>query len=140
MLNLYLGAMVRPEKVTPEMARLVAFSLKVSALGIELVEEFLPKIPKDESYAARMDGLKQMYSGISTQFQGAEAMLHETSVYSGSERTLVLDAMAGALPVLRKAFSQDYRVELRKKFEDDRKHYQGQDLERLQAMIRELGG
>jgi hypothetical protein len=141
-LNLYLAAMLRGEaKVTAEMTQLVAFSLKASALGIDLVEEFLPKIPKDESYATRMDGLKQMYSGISTQFQGSEAMLGETNVYSDQERSLVLDAMAGALPVLKKAFSPDYRIELRKRFEDDRKLFKSsQDLERLQAMIRELGG
>jgi hypothetical protein len=139
-LNLYLAAMVRKEKVTAEMARLVGFSLHVSSLGIDLVQEFLPKIPKDEQYETRMNGLKQMYSGISTQFQGAEAMLHEASIYSESDRSLVLDAMASTLPVVRKAFSQDYQVELRKKFEDDRKLFQGQDLERLQSMIRELGG
>lgn len=139
-LNLYLGAMVRKEKVTPEMVRLVAFALQLSALGIDLVEEFLPKIPKDESYETRMNGLKQMYSGISTQFQGAEAMLNESNIYSESERALVLEAMASTLPVVKKAFSQDYQVELRKKLENDRKLFQGQDLERLQAMIRELGG
>lgn len=139
-LNLYLAAMVRKEKVTSEMARLVGFSLQLSSLGIDLVQEFLPKIPKDESYETRMNGLKQMYSGISTQFQGAEAMLHEASMYSEADRTLVLDAMASTLPVIKKAFSQDYQIELRKKFEDDRKLFQGQDLERLQSMIRELGG
>lgn len=140
MLNLYLAAMARQEKVTPEMVQLVAFSLHLSALGIDLIQELLPKIPKDESYETRMDGLKQMYSGISTQFQGAEAMLNELHIYSESERSFVLDAMATTLPVLKKAFSQDYQIELRKKFEDDRKLFQGQDLERLQSMIRELGG
>ncbi|MES1244004.1 MAG: hypothetical protein ABUT39_20545 [Acidobacteriota bacterium] len=141
-LNLYVATMVRGEaKVTAEMTQIVAFSLRVSALGIDLVEEFLPKIPKDESYAARMEGLKQMYSGISTQFQGAEAMLGEIKIYSQPERSLLLDAMAGALPVLRKAFSQDFRVELRKKLEDDRSLFSSsQDLDRLQSMIRELGG
>jgi hypothetical protein len=141
-LNLYLEVMVRGEmKVTSEMVQLVAFSLQLSSLGIDLVEEFLPKIPKDESYATRMDGLKQMYSGISTQFQGAETMLGESNIYSEPERSLLLDAMAATLPVLKKTFSQDYRVELRKKLENDRKLFQGsQDLERLQSMIRELGG
>jgi hypothetical protein len=140
-LNLYLAMMLRGEaKVTAEMTQIVAFSLQVSALGIDLVEEFLPKIPKDESYAKRMEGLKQMYSGMSTQFQGAEAMLGETKVYSQPERSLLLDAMADALPVLKKAFSQDFRVELRKKFEEDRKLFSSsQDLDRLQSMIRELG-
>lgn len=140
-LNLYLSTMLRGEaKVTAEMTQIVAFSLQVSALGIDLVEEFLPKIPKDESYAKRMEGLKQMYSGISTQFQGAEAMLGESNIYSQPERSRLLDAMAGALPVLKKAFSQDFRVELRKKLEDDRKLFQSsQDLDRLQSMIRELG-
>jgi hypothetical protein len=141
-LNLYIAATVRGEgKLTSEIVRIVAFSLQVSALAVDLVEEFLPKIPKDENYATRMAGLKQMYSGISTQFQGSEVMLGETNVYSQPERSLLLDAMAGALPVLKKAFSPDYRIELRKKLEDDRKHFQSsQDLERLQAMIRELGG
>jgi hypothetical protein len=140
-LNLYLATMLRGEaKVTAEMTQIVAFSLQVSALGIDLLDEFVPKIPKDESYATRMEGLKQMYSGISTQFQGAEVMLGETDVYSQPERSLLLDAMAGALPVLKKAFSQDFRVELRKKLEDDRKLFQSsQDLERLQLMLRELG-
>lgn len=140
-LNLYLAMMVRGEaKATAEMTQLVAFSLKVSSLGIDLIEEFLPKIPKDESYATRMDGLKQMYSGISTQFQGAETMLGESNIYSQSERSLLLDAMAGALPILKKAFSGDYRIELRKKFEEDRKLFSSsQDLDRLQSMIRELG-
>jgi hypothetical protein len=140
-LNLYLATMLRGEaKVTAEMTQIVAFLLRVSALGIDLLDEFLPKIPKDESYAKRMEGLKQMYSGMSTQFQGAEVMLREMNVYSQAERSLLLDAMAGVLPVLKKAFSQDFRVELRKKLEDDRKLFQNsQDLERIQAMIRDLG-
>lgn len=122
-----------------ELAALVAFLLHGSALGVELTDEFLPTIQKDDQYETRMAGLKQMNSGLTSVFVGAEQMLADLQVLSADDRSVILAAMESTLPRIKKAFPEDVRVELRKKLEEDKARFSGQeDLQRLGAMIREL--
>ncbi|MFL6232504.1 MAG: hypothetical protein ACJ76N_05165 [Thermoanaerobaculia bacterium] len=122
-----------------ELAAFLAFLLHGSALGIELTDEFLPTIPKDDRYETRMAGLKQMSSGVTQVFQGAEETLAERQLLSADDLSVILRAMESTLPRIKKAFPADVRVELRKKLEEDKARFTGQeDLQRLDAMIREL--
>ncbi len=137
-LKQYAFAANRGEALNSEIARLLAFSLHVSALGIDLVNEFLPTIPKDESYQTRMDGLKQMYSGLTTSFGGAEVSLAETKFYSQSDLRVILAAMEATLPTMQQAFSADYRTELEKKLEKHLDHFDGNDEKLLNSMLKTL--
>jgi hypothetical protein len=115
----YANAVNEKEKLYTEMARLLGFMLQVSALGVELVDESIPTIPRDDKYATRMDALRRFYSDLTTVFVGAEVSLSERNYYSQDDLSAILDAMAITLPRLKKAFAQDYRIELRKKLESD---------------------
>jgi hypothetical protein len=53
LLSLYLGA--KGGGYRPELARLMAFILHSSAQGVDLVEEFMPTLARDEAYASRME-------------------------------------------------------------------------------------
>ena len=140
LLKVYLDATVKGGSYKPEIARLAAFVLHSSALGVELVDEMLPTIPKDDQYETRMAGLKQMNSGLTTVFVGAEQMLTPRNGFSAEELSVLLEAMARTLPQIKKAFAPDYRIELRKKLEADRVRFKAdEDIRRIDAMIRELG-
>lgn len=122
-----------------ELAAILAFLVQGSALGIELTDEFLPTIPKDDHYEIRMAGLKKMNSGITTIFVSAEQALSDHETLSADDRSVVLKAMESTLPRVKKAFPEDVRAELRKKLEEDKARFTGQeDLQRLGAMLREL--
>lgn len=125
----------------PELASLLAFLLRTSAVGQDLSDEFLPTIPKDDKYTTRMDGLKTMKSGLTTVFVGAEVSLTESNGFSPKDRSLLLEAMAATLPTLKRAFAPDYRVELQQKLRTDRaKFTDSNDVLRIDAMVRELDG
>jgi hypothetical protein len=126
-----------------ELAALMAFLLRGSALGVELVDEFLPTIPKDDQYETRMAGLKQMNSGLTGIFTWAEQTLADRQALSADlsadDLSVILEAMASALPRTKKAFPDEVRVDLRKKLEADKARFSApKDLQRLDAMIREL--
>src|SRR4051812_25488024 len=122
-----------------EMAAVVAFLVQGSALGIELTDEFLPTIPKDDHYEIRMAGLKQMNSGITTIFVSAEQALADRQTFSADDLSVILEAMESTLPKIKKAFPDEVRGDLRKKLEEDKARFSApQDLQRLGAMVREL--
>lgn len=124
----------------PEMARLAAFLVRSSALGVELVTEMIPTLPKDERYATRMAGVKQMNDGMTTVFVGCEQMLTPSNHFAPEDLSILLEAMAETLPRVKKTFSADYRIELRKKLEDDRPRFKSaEDVRRIDAMIAALG-
>ena len=139
-LKLYYATSVnKNEKLYTEMARLLAFMLHVSALGVELVDEWIPTIPRDDKYATRLAALRRLNSDLMTVFVGAEISISERDHYSPDDLSVILDAMAITLPRLKKAFAQDYRLELRKKLEFDRTTFKDrEDISRIDRMIREL--
>ena len=126
-----------------ELAALMAFLLRGSALGVELMDEFLPTIPKDDQYESRMAGLKQMNSGLTGVFDWAEQTLADRQALSADlsadDLSVILEAMESTLPGIKKAFPDEVRVDLRKKLEADKARFSApKDVQRLDAMIREL--
>ena len=136
----YLAAVGRGLDVHRELTAEFAFILRAAAVGVDLMKEFLPTVPHDDHYAARMQGVAQFKSGLTTMFAGAEVSLSEKDFYSSEDRSLLLAAMAETLPAINKIFAPDYRVELRRKLEGHRAAFpDDQDARHLQAMIDTLG-
>jgi hypothetical protein len=126
--------------VHEETVRVIAFALQTSALGVELVDEFLPTIPKDDKYAVRMEGLKKLNSGLTIQFVGAERSLSERHFYSPEDLSLLLDAMSSTLPLLKRGFPPGYPAELRERLKSDRLIFTGEkDRKNIDRMLAELG-
>lgn len=123
-----------------ELAALMAFMLHGAALGVDLIDEFLPTVPKDDQYEIRMGGLKQMNSGLTGVFVAAEQTLGDRQTLSADDDlSVLLEAMESTLPRIKKVFPEEVRVELRKKLEADKARFSApKDLQRLDAMIREL--
>lgn len=139
-LKKYLAAAYKGANLHAEVALQLAFMLHVAEEGILLADEFLPTIPKDERYEIRLDGLKKMYSGMTTVFVGAEASLGESNFYSHEDLSVLLQAMAEVLPVVQRAFPPDYKIELRKKLEARLSAFPAeQDTANLKKMIVEIG-
>jgi hypothetical protein len=138
-LKLYYEAAIEGQDFYTEMATLMAFLLHVSALGVELADELIPTIPQDDTYAARMEGLRRMNSGLTSVFVGAETTLTESHIYSPEDLSIVLDAMARTLPRIKKAFPPDYRIALRQKLQADKMKFTAPaDIRNFDEMIREL--
>ena len=136
----YAASLKKTQDLKAELASLFAFSLHVSAVGVELVDEVIPTFKKDDKYETRLAGVQKMYSGLTTQFVGSEALLTESNGFSMSERSVVLEAMAKTLPTVKNAFSPAYRVELRDRLKSDRSFFSSaDDLQRIDMMISELG-
>jgi len=111
-----------------EVAALLAFVLQMSALSVELSDEWLPADSKTNP-DMRMAGL----------FLSTEQMLTEQQDLFGDDLSVILKAMESTLPRIKKKLSQDSRVELRKKLEADKARFsKPEDVERLNSMIREL--
>lgn len=136
----YLAAAGQGADVHRELTAESIFLLRAAAVGVDLMEEFFPTVPRDDQYAARVQGVEQFKSGLTAMFVGAEASLSEQGFYSSEDRSGLLAAMAETLPTVGKIFAADYKVELRRKLEARRAAFPGeQDARNLQAMVDELG-
>jgi hypothetical protein len=138
-LKRYLATAGKSQEFHKEIAALMSFMLQAAALGVELADEFVPTIPRDENYAVRMDGLKKMNSGLVTIYVGAENSLAEQRFYSAEDLSLLLKAMSETLPRVNRVFSADYRVELRKKLTSHKSSFKKkEDLRYIDEMLKEL--
>ncbi|WP_367870223.1 hypothetical protein [Luteolibacter sp. Populi] len=136
--KLYIAPAGEEKNLHAEQAVLMGFNLRVAALGVDLVNEFIPTIPKDDKYEIRMEGLKQMYGGLTTSFSGAESALGETKIFSENDFAVILGAMRSTLPTLKQAFTPEYQLELEKKLSDRKEHSKGESLAALEEMIKVL--
>lgn len=140
LLKLYYAAATKGQGFNQELAHVLGFLLHVSALGVELVDEFIPTLPKDDKYEVRMDGFRLMSSGLMTLFEGAEETLSESNLFSPEELSVILDAMARTLPRVQTIFTPDYRIKLRQKLQADKARFtQPADVQNIDAMLRQLG-
>ena len=125
-------------KVSTEIAESMAFTLRSSAVMLELVDELVPTIPAERREQAAA-GLQQMRGGMATVFDGAEVSLSERKVYSETDFSLLLAAMAETLPVIRRAFSPAQVVEMRGRLEKRKSEFRAPaDQKALDSMIATL--
>jgi hypothetical protein len=149
MLNLFQGintltveygsAANRGANLHRELAELLTFTIQATVVLLELVDEFLPTVPMDEKHEVRMQGLKSMKMGVETTISGLEISLGERSFYTDSDLSLMLRCMKETLPRLKLSFSDDFRVELRKRLQKRLTEFRSDsDAALLKAMIEEL--
>jgi hypothetical protein len=129
----------RGPAVHEELARLLAFQLRLVDAMLELVDELLPTIPKDDQYATRMEGLQKLRGGLAQVYMGSAISLSETKVYAPGDLSRILAAMAETLPRARAYLSADARTELRVKLQAVRPSFEGEDAKRIDGMLAEMG-
>jgi len=138
-MKLYIDAENKGEHVDNELVRLMAFLLHAVAANFELLEELIPTVPSFNSDQARVDGLKKVHAGITTVFLGAEVSLSETSIYTADDLTVLLEAMDATLPTLKKAFSTEFKTEMRVKLRADKARFNNvDDMQHIERMLAEL--
>ncbi|WP_426395967.1 hypothetical protein ACN9M1_16225 [Ralstonia sp. R-29] len=126
-------------KTQLETAAIVAYRLRVAVAGLDLVDELISTVPKDEKYATRVANMKTMQTAYSSTLGDAEVMLTAEHGFSAAGRSLVLKAMADTLPTLKRAFQPFYKEELRQRLEADRaKLNDAEDRRLLDDMIGQL--
>lgn len=112
-LKVYVARGAEGEMLHEETIKILAFSLRVSAVGINLVEEYLPLIPKDERYKRRIKGYKLMKDGSTRSFVELSTSLDEKEFYADHDSAkLVLTAMQDTLPTFSKWFTKKSKSKL----------------------------
>ena len=136
---LYGDAVQEGKNVHGELAATVAYAIRASGLACKLTTEFLPTIPRDESYAARMQGLARMQAGLSDVMVGAEDMLTRLTIFTDEDQLLVTTAMAESLPAINALLAADARAVLRSKLQAHRRGAaQPKVVENIDRMLAEL--
>jgi hypothetical protein len=98
---------------TAETALFMAFLVRASGVGADLMSEYIPSIPKDENYNTRMSGLTQFGSGLASVTNGAVITIGtERFHYSPQDLSRLIEALAEAMPSLRSFMKEDFRREL----------------------------
>ena len=115
---LYFRAAERGEKVEEELAELLVFQLAATAAVIEVVEEFVPTIPRDEMYETRMEGLARMKQGMATVLDGALTSLSERTHYSNGSVARIARGIREYYPQFNRMLSEPTRVEFRRRIDE----------------------
>jgi hypothetical protein len=115
---LYFRAANAGEKVEKELANLLVFQLAVASAAVELTEEFIPTIPKDEKYEIRMEGFAKMKSGLTTVLDGAVTSLSERAFYSDESVAKMVRGIHDYYPRFASLLPETSKTEFRVKIRD----------------------
>lgn len=96
----------------PETVRLMAMLLDASAFMLPLTDEFLAAAPRDDKYAARVNGMAQVRVGVGQTALGVAVTIGEQKV--AAHQVLLAQALARTLPVLKKSMAPDALEAVRK--------------------------
>lgn len=96
----------------PETVRLLAMLLDTSAFVMPLAGEFLAAVPRDDKYAARVNGMEQVRRGVGNMALGAAITIGEQQ--AAEHQVLLAQALARTLPVLKKTMAPDAIEAVRK--------------------------
>lgn len=99
-----------------EISLLMCQNLRVAAQGIDLMNEFIPTLKRDETYETRMQGVSKMKSGLATVFSGAYTSVADDTIYSDADRSAMLAVVAEVVPKFATAMSLDTKTEMTLKF------------------------
>lgn len=140
LLTFYLDAANSDQDVHREVTLVMVFSLRVMATVLPLIDEFATSVSDFEKQPVRVEGRRKVLNGAMTMFSGAEVSLSETHFYSDEDISQLLAGMAETLPVLKAAFTPDYRTELRIKLKEHKARLdRPQDRASIDRMLREVG-
>jgi hypothetical protein len=121
--KIYLGAYNQRKSGTDELVELLGSQLRVCVVMLELMQEFLPTLDKqDPSYPVRMEGVEAMKGGLASVVAGALVTLTERDAYKVPELKRMIshlrETLPGILPHVSDANRTETLVRLRS-FKDD---------------------
>ncbi|MBN9521123.1 hypothetical protein J0H58_21820 [bacterium] len=100
-LKLYLGVFVKGEVRDSEMVELVGSQLRATVVALDLVDEFIPTLDKDDpTYSNRMRGLERIRGGLGGVVAGSLQTLTERETHRADERARLVGYMEATLPRL----------------------------------------
>lgn len=127
------------KQVGAELSMLMCQTLHIAALGIELMDEFLPTLKNDETYEVRMQGAQKMKSGMATVLAGAYTSVAEDTLFSPSERSTMIEAMAETADRFASVLSADQKTEMQLKFTRLREKFtKDSDRESIDRVVKAL--
>lgn len=122
-----------------ELAQQCGFILRVGAVGNRLLNEALSTLKPGEREEAQAKALEKARNGAKEMFEGMGDMLSEKGFQAPEDIALVLDAMIEVMPVFKKVFPPDYRIELLKKLELRKAGLPGaENISKMQRLVDEL--
>jgi hypothetical protein len=100
-LKAYVGAFLRYEVTDSEMVELLAAQFRLGVVMLDLVDEYLPTMKKDDpSLKVRINGLDQMRRDLATVVVAGLQTLSERKTYRQSERARLVDYMKETFPAI----------------------------------------
>jgi hypothetical protein len=139
LLGAYATAANEGKKVNREIALLTVTHLRQTAIGLDLVTQFLPAIPRDDKYAVRMIALRQIQQGAVRQFSTDEGILGERNYYGPDDLSMILAGMSEAAPTFIEAFPADVRAEMKRRLTKRRLEFTNrEDQKRIDDMLKRL--
>ena len=99
--KLYLAGFLKRDVRDSELVELMGSEFRSTMVMLELVDEFLPTIQKDDpQYQIRMQGLDQMKRGLASVVAGGLQTLTERESYRGSELLRLVGYMQETFPLI----------------------------------------
>lgn len=100
-LKFYLAGFLMKEVGDCELVELMGSHFRSTMVALELVDEFVPTIKKDDpKYRVRMQGLDQMKRGLASIVAGGLQTLKEGESYRGSELVRLVGYMRETFPLI----------------------------------------
>jgi hypothetical protein len=118
-LKTYLAAMQAGKVSGGELVDLLAAELSVVQVALELVDEFVPTLSKDDpKYPVRMAGLERMRQGLATMVSGTLTALTESRVYDVDSRSRLLARSIETFPGIVPKLTAPSRAEVRRRLDE----------------------
>jgi hypothetical protein len=134
--KLYLAGFLKKDVRDSELVELMGAQFRLIVVALDLVDEFLPTIKKDDpTYQDRMQGLDRMKRGLASVVAGGLQMLTEREEYRGSELARLVGYMQETFPVIVPRLPPGARTETLIRLE---KMQEDPALKDLQPGLREL--
>jgi len=137
-LLIYVQAANKGEKIDSELSKLIFFQLAMASSMINLVNEYVPTIPKDKSYETRMAGLEQIKSGMATLLTGAVVSLSERHFYSTESVITIASGIKQYYPSFELVLPETYKIELKYKINTMLKNEKNQTIRQKLSAINDL--
>lgn len=123
----------------PELAQITAFSLRMNAAGLPLIEEVLNALPAEKREEAKREGFDMIVQNTGNAFADAERTISQQSRYSPADRSMILTAMVETLPSITKTLTPEQKSTLRTNLEADKSEVKSEDSRNIQKMLKILG-
>jgi hypothetical protein len=116
--KLYYAGFLKKDVSGGELVELFGAMLRTTVVLLELTDEFMTTIPKDDpNYQIRMQGMGQVRGGLTQAVTGALVMLTERENYRTNERARLIDYMKETLPAIVPRLSPAQRTEILRQLE-----------------------